>query len=307
MSIQRSALGRGPAIVNIGGATLFTREDIVTRHSPVWNPVVTSMYGEVDKFKKDLVIKFPLMLWSSWENLSVIFPSSILNPTIGASLFGNADNPVSILARNGDKITYANAQITKLLDLYLGVDEELFAAAVEITALIANGANPEDANAYYTVQTGQVYTDAFAKTNFKKVRFTGAWGSKTGLTAIAPQKGFRVAWNLGLAPLTVDGLGTVDYTINNFIGAVRCIPIQPTLAQLESAAMAQGYAHGSLLSAGAADLTLSGSGITVVAKNAGPIEHGYAFGVAPLRVGEFGWSTTRGFSTGAPVAVATVS
>ena len=308
MSVNRNQLGRGPAIVTIGGATLFTRDDIVSRHAPVWSPVMTSMYGEVDKSKRDLMIKFGLKLWGAWESLSVLFPAAVLNPTIGASLYGNSDNPAVILARNGDQITYPNAQITKLADLYLGVDSDLFAADVEITALIKNTANPEDAGAYYTVATAQAYTDnTFAKTNFKKVRFAGAWGSKAGFTTIIPQKGFHVSWTLGLKPVPADGLGTVDMTLENFVGGVKCIPIQPTLPQLEAMMMAQGFAHGALLSAGSADLTMTGSGISVVAKNAGPMEHGYVFGIEPLRVGEVGWSTTRGFAAGAPAAVATVS
>lgn len=301
-------MGRGPAIVTYGGGTFFSRDDMVPRHAPVWKPVLTSMYGEVDKTKQDLLIRFLIRLWGAWENLSILFPSVLLNPNAGSSLFGTSDTPMTVLAKNGDQIVYANAQITKLADLYLGVDAELFAADVEITALIKNNANPEDAAAYYALTTGNSYTDsAFAKTNFKRVRFTGAWGSKTGFTTIVPQKGFQVTWTLALKPVPTDGLGTVDMTVESLIGGVKCIPIGPTLAQLESNANAQGIAHGALLSTNAADLTLAGSGVSVVAKNAGFMEHGYAFGIEPLRVGEAMWGTTRGFAAGVPAAVATVS
>src|ERR1043165_9080233 len=109
MSVSRANLGRGPAIVTYGGVTLFTRDDLVARHPPVWNPVPTSMYGEVDKSKRDLVIKIPLRLWGAWESLSVLFPSTVLNPTIGASIYGTSDSPLVVLGRNGDQVTYANA------------------------------------------------------------------------------------------------------------------------------------------------------------------------------------------------------
>lgn len=268
---------------------------------------MTSMYGPVDETKSDLAIRFPMRLWGAWENLSVLFPSALLNPNVGASLYGTSDTAMTVLAKNGDQIVYANVQITKLIDLYLGVDSELFAADVELTALIKNGANPEDSGAYYALSTGVSYTDsAFAKTNFKRVRFAGAWGSKTGFTTIAPQKGFHINWNLDLRPVPVDGLGLVDMTVGGLVGSCKCIPIGPTLAQLESNASAQLIAHGGLLSANAADLTLTGSGISVVLKNAGLKEHGYAFGVEPLRVGEVMWGTTRGFAAGVPAAVATV-
>ena len=69
-----------------------------------------------------------------------------------------------------------------------------------------------------------------------------------------------------------------------------------------------GVSLGTLLSANVADLTLTGNGGSpvVVLKNAGIIEHGYAFGTEPLRQGEIAWTTTRGFTAGAPDAVASV-
>jgi hypothetical protein len=317
MALSKLLLSRGPAVVTYGAATLYTNADILSRFGPVWNPVNTSMYGQVDKFIKDRVYKLPLRLWGAWESLSVLFPSYALAPQAGASIFGSTATPLVILARNGDQITYNNAQITKLANLYLGVDSDLFAADVEFTCIIGNSSGttmfpPETANAYYTVATAQTYADsAFAKTNFKRVRFTGAWGALAGFTAVIPQKGFQISWELDARPLTCDGLGTVDFTIgeNTLQGSCKCIPLQPTLAQIEAQMAAQGVQFGTLLSNNVADLVLTGNGgaPVVTLKNAGATEHGYAFGIEPLRVGEITWMTTRGFSAGSPQAVATVA
>ncbi len=317
MALDRTLLKRGPAKVTYAGATLYTNSDILARHGPVWSPVNTSMYGNIDKTLKDRVYKLNLKLWGAWENLSVLFPSYALAPQAGASIFGTGATPLVILARNGDQITYNNAQITKLSNLYLGVDADLFAADVEITCIIGNSSGttmyqPETANAYYTYATAQSYADdAFAKTNFKRVRFLGAWGAIAGFTAVIPQKGFQIGWELDARPLTCDGYGTVDFTIgeNTLQGSCKCIPIQPTAAQIEAQAAAQGVQMGTLLSNNVADLVLTGNGGApiVTLKNAGITEHGYAFGIEPLRVGELTWMTTRGFTTGAPNAVATVA
>lgn len=313
MSLTRAALVRGPAVVTWNGIKMYTRDDVMPRHAPVWDNVMTSMYGEVDKVKKDLVIKIPVRLWGAWESLSVLFPSGYLNPTIGASVFGTTDLPLVILGRNGDRVTYHNVQLTKMADLRLGVDQDMFSADVEFTALLKNSANPEDDAAYYTVAIAQAYADdTFAKTNFKRVRFAGAWGAKTGWTTIAPQDGFNVSWGLNLAAVTVDGLGTVDMTLTGMVATARCIPIGPTLAQIETEAKlggtgsGNGAAHGTLLSANAADLTMTGSGVSVVLKNAALTESGYLFGAEKLRFGEVGWATTRGFAAGVPAAVSTV-
>ena len=317
MSLDKTLLKRGPAIVSYGGNTFYTNSDILSRFGLAWNPVNTSMYGQVDKFISDRIYRVPLRLWGAWEHLAALFPSYAMSPQPGTSIFGTTATPLVILARNGDQITYANAQITKLANLYLGVDSDLFAADVEFTCILGNSSgstlfNPEDANAYYTTATGATYADgAFAKANFKRVRFTGAWGAVAGFTSVIPQKGFQISWELDAQPLTCDGLGTVDFTIGQNVlqGACKCIPIQPTMAELEAQVAAQGVPLGTLMSANVADLTLTGNGGSpvIVLKSAGIAEHGYAFGIEPLRQGEITWTTTRGFTAGAPNAVASVA
>jgi hypothetical protein len=143
------------------------------------------------------------------------------------------------------------------------------------------------------------------------VRFTAAWGSIAGFTAVIPQKGFQINWELDAKPLTCDGLGTVDFTIGENVlqGSCKCVPIQPAMADLEAQVAAQGVPLGTLLSNTSADLTLTGTGGSpvVVLKSAAISEHGYAFGIEPLRQGEITWTTTRGFTSNAPDAVATAA
>ena len=111
-----------------------------------------------------------------------------------------------------------------------------------------------------------------------------------------------------MEPVRVEGWGTSDFTLAGFKAQARCIPIGPTLAQLEAASQSQDTALGSLLSGAVADLTLSAakSG-TIVLKNAALREHGYAFGQTPLRIGECVWETTRLFVDGVPGVVASVA
>lgn len=305
----RASLSRGPAFVTWNGATLYLRGDVDSKHAPVFNPVQSSLTGQIDKTKKDLVIKNNLLLFGLWQDLTVLFPTSILNPATGASVFGATDLPMVIQARNNDRISYANTQITKLMSLHLGVDSELFAAAVEMTSIIANGANPEDAASYFTRDTNVYAAPAsLALTNFKKVRWTGAWTGKTGLTSFIGQKGFDVSWALDLKPVPVEGWGTVDYTVGEggMVAQCKCIPIVPTMAQIDTA-QAVTAAHGGLLSAAGADLTLTGGGASVVLKGAGMIESATVFGIEPLRAGEVVFETTRSLAAGVVGAAATVA
>lgn len=317
MAITRANVKRGSAKITWNGATFFARDDISARHTPEWVPVRSSAHGNINKARKDFIMRKTLRLWGAWENLSVLFPSAVLTPTIGAGLYGTSDLPLVILAKNGDQITYHNTQLTKLPDLYLGIDDEIFAADVEFTSLIADGKNPEDASAYYTIATGQSYSDStFALTNYKQQRYSSAWGAVPGFTAFQAEKGWRIRWNLGLDfnAAYSSNVGTYDAIITDFSGQASCMPInQPTLAQLETAANAGANASnvlGRLLSGGettAADLVTTGSGVSVTLKNAGIIEHGYVFGPAAQRFGEVTWETTVGFSAGTAAARAVIA
>jgi len=307
-AFTRANLGRGPAQITFNSLTFYTAGDITVRLSPAWKAITTSMYGEVDKAITDRVYKVGMRLWGAWENLTTIFPSAVLTPVIGASLYGASDATLTIWGRNQDKLVFTNAAITKVANLQLGVDQDLFSADVEFTCIKGLSANPEDANAYYTQSTAALTESTFAKTAFKKARWSAAWGALSGFTAFVGQKGFAISWQMEARPVTVDGFGTCDFTLTGFRGQAKCIPIVPTIAQLEAQAAGQGIALGALLSGVSADLTITAptSG-SVVLKNAGIIEHGYAFGVDPLRLGEVTWETTRGFAAGVAAAVATVS
>lgn len=310
MSLSRSLLTRGAAYVNYNGANFFTTSKIAVPHSPEWKHVMTSMFGPIDAWKSNLVIKIPLRLYSSWASLSTLFPSYLTSPIPGTSVFGTSDVPLKIQARNNDLITYTTAQITKMAELYLGVDEDLFAADVEFTALLGNATNPESSGAYHTRGTNS-YSDAtadFSAANFTKVRVTAAWGAIAGFTAMVPQKGVSIEWNTSLKPVNVDGLGTVDFSVESMIAKAKMIPIGPTLAQMKANSLEETQ-MGTLGSSGSANLVITGNGgePLVTLNNAYLKSNSMHFDVEDLRVNEATWESTRGFTAGAPAAVAAVS
>lgn len=309
MSVQRSQLVRGPAIATFNGATFFNRADISIRPVAVWKGVETSMYGEVDKAKTDLMIKVNLTLWGAYENLPIIFPAYALNPVMGSSIFGNGDVPLVINARNGDLFTFANAALTKLPDLYLGVDEDLFSAALEFTCLLGNGHNPEDVGAYFTLGNQAFNDGAFSKANYKRTRFTGAWTGVAGFGLVTPQKGFHVGWTLDAKPVpAVDGLGTLDFTVAGFKAAAKFIPIGPTDAQIEAQSLLS-TPMGTLASSGSASFIMTGAngGPAITINGAAMVEHGFEFGIEPLRAGEIALESQRTFNGGVPNPIAIVA
>jgi hypothetical protein len=318
MAITRSQLGRGPAYVTFGGATLFTRDDLIPKHSPVWEPVVSSLHGQIDKYSKGLAIKLNLTLFGNWSNLSVLFPSYLLAPTVGTRIYGDTDSNLVIQARDGTNMTYYNAQITKLADLYLGVDSELWAAAVEITAILANSTNPEAASAYFS-RGATTYSETTFTNNasFLKCRWSANWGGYASFASFVGQKGFHLSWQCDVKPDIVDGYGQVSAYIGpgGLIAQCKCIPIGPTMADIDAAqglvttATPPGQAPGALLSSIQKQLTMTASIGThsVVLTQAALVETGTAFGVDPLRQAEVTFESLHAISSGVAQAVATVT
>src|SRR6185503_17538140 len=191
MSVDVANLRRSTGYVNFQSHNFFTREDISIDHMPTWETVADSMHGPIDNFTRDMVIPIPLRLWGAYENLPDLFPSYAMDPVPGTSIFGASNTPLAVQARNDDKIIYTRAAIVGLAALYLGVNSDLWAADVLFNAIIGNNMNPEDANAYHQRTTAS-YSDAtaaFAKTNYKRVRYSSAWGAITGFTSMTAKEG----------------------------------------------------------------------------------------------------------------------
>ena len=312
MAVSRANLIGGPAKVTWNGITMFSREDIGASFDATWQELLTSAHGVIDRVVTDRMIKVTLRLWGAWENISVLFPTTLLNPTVGTRIYGTADLPLVIHKKTGiaERITIHNAQITRLANLYLGVDNQVFAADVEFTGLIVKDGDPEGAASYYTIDTA-AYTDiTFVKTNFAQRRTSAAWGLAP-FAVFQAHKGWNLEWELGLTPEYNANVGTVDMILTGFHARARCIPLGPTVAEIEARMLFQGTGNplGSLLSDGDDDLIITGVGpaTTLTLKGACITAWKPLFGAVPLLNGEVTWETTRGFTAGVAGAIATAA
>lgn len=312
MSLDRSLLTRSPAKMTLGGGTFYPRKAITIPHKPTWQDVATALHGRVNRYKKDLIFQFQFPVFGLWQSLGVLFPAALLNNVPGASLCSDA--PCVIHAKNQDRITFHNAFISKMPELFLGIDDEIFAAEIEITALIKGGANPEDAAAYFTRDTAAYSEAAFSLGAFKAQRYAAVWGSAPLLNTFEMHKGIRISW---------DGKIEFDYSSNygtcnaymgkeTFCALVKGIPLstQATRTYLDSIGRGQGSALGALANPAVADvqnLTITGSGVSIVAKNAFIMEDSENFDIELLRQGEITFCSTTGLAAGAAAVTATVA
>lgn len=272
-------------------------------------------FGRFDSVETKRRVVVTGKLWSGWENLALVLPSAALNPTIGGKLFGVTAKPLVINGQDGSRLTVVNAQTTKLANLQLSVEKELWSADIEFTGLLLPGNTPDQAGSYYTYTIGNPYTaPAFTKTNFRAPILTAGWGATlanagTSFAAFNFKNGAQVdwKWDLDYEPCNIDGLGEVDAIVQGFEATCKGTPVGPLEADVASALL-PAQVLGSLLSASGGDLTLTFGANSVILKAAFLAENdGFAWARKNNRVGELTWRTTVPFSLGVPTARATVA
>jgi hypothetical protein len=301
MSISRSLLAGGPAYVNFNGANIPLGEDSRLEIAPVNSVISGALYGEMDEVYTDLIVKgtgTPL----TYDNLTVLWP--YLQPTIGQRIFGNVDTPFAWLSNNGDLITVRAGAVTRMPDLILSVDSPAL-GPMEFSGVVGNGLDPSANNSYYSIQTGQGFSPpAITASKIPRQAYSAAWGGFSGFSNFQAQDGWRVTHELKVAPVKIQGR-TVDMKIVSYRAMARCMPAEPTMANIDGALLAQGSSakHGARLSSQSADLVITGaSSVSVTVKNAALKTAGFVFGGRPLRNGEIGFVSTINVSGGSGTA-----
>lgn len=305
MSVTRSTLVSGPAKILKSSVTIFTEDDFKIEPKFALQDVRSSVHGRVDATVDDVVYEMNFTPVGIWAYISALFPyigsgTAGTESPRGYRIFTDSDVPTVVTSKDGATYTLAASAITKMPDILLGPTKSLFGPAT-ITAVVKNGANPEDADAIMAIGSAS-YSDAtFDPTAIKRQRYAAAWSGITGFTSFQAQDFWTIQSELQLAPVQVQGY-TRDMRIDSIKFMAKCIPVGPTGAQIEAALKAQGTGatEGRRQSAGSADLAITGSGVSVTIKNAALRQAGYVFGGVPLRNGELGWESTIAFATGVP-------
>lgn len=306
MSIDRSTIIRGPAIVGFNSQMFYSKDDIVVSPQVKRFQVESSMYGKVDERLDDISFEISFTPAGEWEAISTLFPYA--SADIGASVFGAVDKNLTIQTKAGKLITFYACAVTKMPSLSLSANKTAF-GPVTFTAIGANNTAWSSAAKRVAI-ADQAFSDTtFSPTAIKTVPFSAAWGLVAPWSAFVSQDGFNVDFNISLEPVSVDSDGTVDMTLGSVEATCRCVPVGITEAQLMALLSVQGgsVARGISLSSAANDLVLTGSGASLTLYNAAPVAAGMRFGNKALRAGEVEFVTCRKFTTGAAQACFAIS
>lgn len=271
MTVQRSSILRGPAIVQMGGQSFYSKGDIKVTPEVSTFPVASSIYGKAGERLSDIMIKIsftPVGMWTT-SLLAVMFPHT--NPTIGSSLFGASDTAVTLHPTNGsEKIVFSCGAVTKMPGLILSAIDTSF-KEMEITCLLKNNADRSAADALFTISDDAFVDTSFALSSIFTVPYTTSLASASSpWDAISTEAGVEIDFDQQNSPVVVNGLGTVDMSLSGLDITVKFKPVGMTVAQVLSQMKLQGTGAkiGQDIAASANNITVTGgSGNPIVVVN----------------------------------------
>src|ERR1700677_968495 len=296
MPVTRSTLTGGPGYAAFNSINIQFTEDSTVQTARVTDVGTTRLDGDIDETYRDMVVKASgTPRYYDTAALATMFP--YIAGVIGTNYPGGSDVPCSWKSNNGDVIELTSALIGKMPELTLGVAGPVL-GPMEIWGVVENSTDPATAGSYYTLQTGQSYSNPAVPGTavIGNQEYTAAWGSVSGFTSFQAQEKWTISHELKLEPVTIQGR-TRAFRLGGYRVLAKCKPLGPTMGQIDAALYAQGSgaAGGTRLSVNAANLVITGSSsMTITLGNAALKTAGYVFGGKPLRYGELGWVSTLG-------------
>lgn len=307
MATDRTTILRGPGSVTYGGQTLYDASGITAEIESATQEIASSISGNYGTMKTDQTgkVTFTPCGQLSADIVALLFPYA--SATIGASACGTTDRPLVIHSLAGTKVSFLNAILSKMPEIYLSPIKTAFGAA-EFSAALAKAKAPGDENSFYKSESANYNLGAPNPAGIVGIQYSAAYGTgQSALTIADTQDGWTVTPEITLKPEAVDSVGTIDWTIASVGCTAKCTPLGLTEAQI-LAALPTTKPRGSIV--GGADLVITGGtgGLTVTLKNASLVTGPLQWGNTTLRVGEIGFTAHRSFATnGTPGPVFAVS
>jgi hypothetical protein len=298
-TFDRTTIVRGPCKITYDGATFYSKAGVVLTTANATFDKETDAYGIVSKAKTDfqMVVEFEPV--GEIESLTVLFPHG--NTAMGASIYGATDKPLVIVS--ADKTyTILNAQITQMPTISCSANKTAF-GSVQFTGLLKIGGDPSAIEDYFTTGAGASIGTAFNPALMITAPYVATLGA---LDPFMSAEGFEISFDLSLAPVMVDGIGTVDMSMQGLGCNITCVPTG--IDQLDFDTYFDSLAAGNDLASTALDIsttTVGGMNFDAAAVQVTELQRN--FSAADNRLGTLTMSAKRTFNTGAQVALYTVA
>lgn len=215
------------------------------------------------------------------------------------TLYLDRDWPLVIHTFAGVKLTLYNAAVVSMPPISLSAVKTLL-GAVEFEGFLRNGKDWSDSAARWVIESAALSDTSFDPANIITQGYTAAWGASAPWDSFQTADGFEVAFNLGLAPVSVDSLGIVSRRLQSLDVTARATPVGIDESAVLSKLLLQdtGAKRGRSLSGD--NLNISGTGVYVRLYGAGLRQAPQNFSSGLGRVGSLEWFATRTFTGGAP-------
>jgi hypothetical protein len=298
-TFDRTTIVRGPCKIAYDTQTFYSKGGVTLSMTNSTFDKETDAYGIVGKAKSDFQVVVEFEPVGEIEALTVLFPYG--STSIGASIYGATDKPLVITAADAT-YTIRNAAVTQMPSIRCTANNTAF-GSVQFTGLLDIGGNPNLLGDYYSVGAGGSIGATFDPSKLVTAPYTATLG---GSLTFYSEAGFEVSFDLGLNPVMVDGIGTVDMSLQNLGCNISCIPVG--IAENSFDTYFGSLDAGEDLANVTLDISTTTSGglnfdcaavqILDIQKRFSPTEN---------RLGQLNMSARRTFSTGVPAALFTVA
>jgi hypothetical protein len=298
-TFDRTTIVRGPCKIVYDAQTFYSKGGVSLTMTNSTFDKETDAYGVVGKAKSDFQVVVEFEPVGEIEALTVLFPYG--NTTIGASIYGATDKPLVITAADAT-YTIRNAAVTQMPSIRCTANNTAF-GSVQFTGIIDKGGNPNLLADYYSVGAGGSIGALFNPAAIVTAPYTANLG---GSLSFSSEAGFEIAFDLSLNPVTVDGMGTVDMSLQNLGCNISCIPVGIAENSFDTYFGSLDVGEDlSVATLGIQTTTVGGLNFDCAAVQILDIQK--RFSPTENRLGQLNMSARRTFSTGVPAALFTVA
>lgn len=299
-TFNRTTIVRGPCKIAFDSATFYSKGGVSLTMTNATFDKETDAYGVVSKSKTDFQIVVEFEPVGEIEDLAKLFPYG--NTAMGASIYGGTDKPLVITAADAT-YTINNAAVTQMPSIRCSANNTAF-GSVQFTGLLEISGDPSVLADYYAVGAPGSIGTAFDPAKIITAPYTATLGGSIG--PFFSEGGFEIAFELGLNPISVDGIGTVDMSMQNLGATITCIPTG--LAENAFDSLFGSLDAGEDLASSTLDIsTATVGGLNFDCAAVQLIDLQKRFSPTDNRLGQLTLAAKRTFSSGAPQPLFTVA
>lgn len=298
-TFDRTTIVRGPCKIAYDSQTFYSKGGVTLTQTNTTFDKESDAYGPVSKAKTDFQIVVEFEPVGEIEALTVLY--ALGNTAMGTGIFGAADKPLVITAVD-KTYTIKNAAITQIPSIRATAGNTAF-GSVQFTGLLSIAGDPSDVTDYIAITSGGSIGAAFSPAAIITAPYTATLG------AIGPffsEAGFEIAFDLGLSPVLVDGIGTVDMALQSLGATITCIPTGVAVDAFQT--FFNSLDAGEDLASSALDIsTTTVGGLNFDCGAVQVLDLASRFSPSENRLGQLTMAAKRTFTTGAPNALFTVA